>query len=166
MAFLRRKAIERLQILGRIHAPRITFLRFTYHVLRLTLPPCSKPSESSSTPPQRSSRISGGFFDVPSVQARLSALEVQAGAANFWDNNEQARKVLDEQATLRRRIEPLFDAEKRLEDFRVMIELCEAEPEAAQLKHQTELEAEGAAFLKSIGALELAVLLSGPHDRR
>src|SRR5262245_6084632 len=126
------------------HAPRIThhasrssaprFLRFTFYVSRFTLPPCSKPSKSSSIPPPRSSRISGGFFDVPSVQARLSALETQAGAANFWDNNEQARKVLDEQAVLRRRIDPLFDAEKRLEDMRVMIELCEAEPEAAQLK--------------------------------
>lgn len=103
---------------------------------------------------------------MPSVQARLSALEAQAGAANFWDNNEQARKVLDEQATLRRRIEPLFDAEKRLEDLRVMVELCEAEPEAEQLKHQAELDAEGTAFLKSIDALELAVLLSNPHDRR
>jgi peptide chain release factor 2 len=103
---------------------------------------------------------------VPSVQARLRALETQAGAANFWDNNEQARKVLDEQASLRRRIDPLFDAEKKLEDLRVMVELCEAEPEAAQLKHQAELDAEGTAFLKTIDALELGVLLSNPHDRR
>jgi peptide chain release factor 2 len=100
------------------------------------------------------------------VQARLSALETQAGAANFWDNNEQARKVLDEQAALRRRIDPLFEAEKKLDDLRVMIELCEAEPEDAQLKHQTELDAEGTAFLKTIDALELGVFLSGTHDRR
>src|SRR5262249_20409864 len=137
-----------------------------FSALRFTFPPCSTPSKSSSTPPPRSSRISGGFFDVPSVQARLNALESQAGAAGFWDNNEQARKVLDEQASLRRRIDPLFEAEKKLEDLRVMIELCEAEPEEAQLKHQAELEADAAAFLKTIDALELGVLLSNPHDRR
>src|SRR5258705_5559043 len=105
-------ANERPAPVGRLHAPRTThhaprtthhvftttFLRFTFHALRFTLPSCSKPSKSSSTPPPRSSRISGGFFDVPSVRARLSALEIQTGAANFWDNNEQARKVLDEQS--------------------------------------------------------------------
>jgi peptide chain release factor 2 len=47
-----------------------------------------------------------------------------------------------------------------------MVELCEAEPEAAQLKHQKELDADGAVFLKGIESLELSVLLNGPHDRR
>jgi peptide chain release factor 2 len=47
-----------------------------------------------------------------------------------------------------------------------MVELCEGEPEAAQLKHQRELDAEGTTFQKAIDALELGVLLSGPHDRR
>ena len=88
------------------------------------------------------------------------------GASSFWDNNEQARKTLDEQSYLRKRIDPLFEAEKKLEDLKVMVELCESEPEAAQLKHQAELDAEGTAFLKSIEGIELGVLLNGPHDRR
>jgi peptide chain release factor 2 len=93
-------------------------------------------------------------------------LESLTAASNFWDNNENARKVLDEQSTLRKRIDPLFDAEKKLEDLKVMVELCEAEPESAQLKHQKELDDDGTAFLKAIETLELGVLLSGPHDRR
>ncbi len=87
-------------------------------------------------------------------------------ASGFWENNEKARKVLDEQSTLRKRIDPLFDAEKKLEDLKVMVELCESEPEAAQLKHQKELDADATAYLKGIEALELGVLLNGPHDRR
>ncbi len=87
-------------------------------------------------------------------------------AGGFWENNEKARKVLDEQSTLRKRIDPLFDAEKKLEDLKVMVELCESEPEAAQLKHQKDLDADAAVFLKGIEALELGVLLNGPHDRR
>ncbi|MEY2410736.1 MAG: peptide chain release factor 2 [Verrucomicrobiota bacterium] len=47
-----------------------------------------------------------------------------------------------------------------------MVELCESEPETAQLRHQAELDAEGTAFLKNIGDIELRVLLNGPHDRR
>lgn len=103
---------------------------------------------------------------MPAVTKRLGELESLTASSNFWDNNENARKVLDEQSTLRKRIDPLFEAEKKLEDLKVMVELCEAEPEAAQLKHQKELDAEGAAFLKTIEGLELGVLLSGPHDRR
>jgi len=103
---------------------------------------------------------------VPSVTRRLGELETLTAATGFWNNNEQARKVLDEQSSLRRRIDPLFESEKKLEDLKVMVELCEAEPESAQLKHQKELDAEGMAFLKTIDALELSVLLNGPHDRR
>jgi peptide chain release factor 2 len=87
-------------------------------------------------------------------------------ANGFWDNNEQARKVLDEQSTLRKRLDPLLDAEKKLADFQVMVELCEAEPEAAQHKHQQELDADTNSFLRTIDAMELGVLLKGPHDRR
>jgi peptide chain release factor 2 len=87
-------------------------------------------------------------------------------ASGFWDNNEQARKVLDEQSSLRKRLDPLVDAEKKLADFQVMVELCEAEPEASQLQHQQELDAETTTFLKAIDAMELGVLLKGPHDRR
>ncbi len=87
-------------------------------------------------------------------------------ASKFWDNNEQARKVLDEQSSLRKRIDPLFDAERKLEDLKVMVELCESEPEPAQFKHQKELDVEGTAFLKTIEEIELRVLLNGPHDRR
>ena len=130
------------------------------------LPLCSKPSKCRSPPPPRSSRISGGFFDVPSIDKRLGELESLTGASKFWDNNEQARKVLDEQSTLRKRSEPLFEAEKKLEDLKVMVELCESEPEAAQLKHEMQLDADGTAFLKSIEEIELGVLLNGPHDRR
>ena len=100
------------------------------------------------------------------MSKRLAEVESLTAASGFWDNNEKARKVLDEQSSLRKRVDPLFEAEKKIEDLKVMVELCEAEPEAAQLKHQKELDAEATAFLKGIEALELGVLLNGPHDRR
>ena len=55
-------------------------------------------------------------------------------ADNFWNNREAAQKIIDEANTLRGKIEPLLQAEKQLEDVRVMIELGEAEPPAAQAK--------------------------------
>ena len=56
-----------------------------------------------------------------------------AGEA-FWNNREQAQKFIDEANTIRGKVEPLAQAEKQLEDFRVMIELGEAEPPEAQTK--------------------------------
>ncbi len=53
-------------------------------------------------------------------------------AENFWNNREQAQKLIDEANSLRNKTEPLLKAEKQLEDFHVMVELGEAEPPEAQ----------------------------------
>jgi peptide chain release factor 2 len=86
-------------------------------------------------------------------------------AETFWNNREQAQKLIDESASLRKRIEPLFDAEKKIDDLHVMVELCEAEPEASQIKHAREIEADVSRLTKHLDALELRVLLNGPHDK-
>ena len=86
-------------------------------------------------------------------------------AEGFWDNREQAQKLIEESNSLRERIEPLLKAEKELEDFRVMVELGEAEAEASQEKVQQDLEKDLSRFFKELDALELKVFLKGPHDR-
>src|SRR3954471_21386070 len=86
-------------------------------------------------------------------------------ADNFWNNRDQAQKLIDESNTLRTKTEPLLKAEKQLEDFQVMVELGEAEPAAAQENIQQELEKDLAKFFKDLDALELKVFLNGPHDK-
>jgi peptide chain release factor 2 len=86
-------------------------------------------------------------------------------AENFWNNREQAQKIIEEANSLREKVEPLLTAEKKLEDFHVMVELGEAEPTEAQDKIQQELERDLSSYFKEIDALELKVFLSGPHDR-
>ena len=83
----------------------------------------------------------------------------------FWNNREQAQKVIDEANSLRGKIEPLVQAEKNLEDFRVMIELGEAEPPEAQTKIQQEVERDISKFIKDLDAFELRIFLNGEHDR-
>ncbi|HPC60523.1 MAG TPA: peptide chain release factor 2 [Verrucomicrobiota bacterium] len=106
-----------------------------------------------------------GFFDVPGAQKRLAELNALMAQETFWNNREQAQKLIEEANSLRGRIEPLLKAEKELEDFRVMIELGEAEPEAEQGRIQQELQRDLARFYKDLEALELKVFLNGPHDR-
>lgn len=86
-------------------------------------------------------------------------------ADTFWANREQAQKLIEESNSLRNKIDPLLKSEKELEDFRVMVELGEAEPAAAQEKVQKELETDLARYFKELDGLELKVFLNGPHDR-
>jgi len=83
----------------------------------------------------------------------------------FWNNREQAQKLIDEGAGIRGKIDPLLQAEKQLDDFKVMLELGEAEPEEAQIKLEKELERDVARFLNDLDAFELRVFLTGPHDK-
>ena len=103
---------------------------------------------------------------MPAAQKRLGELNSLMAADNFWNNREKAQTLIDEANSLRNKIEPLLLSEKHLEDFRVMLELGEAEPPEAQLKVQQELERDLAKFFKDLDALELKVFLSGPHDRK
>ena len=75
-------------------------------------------------------RTCGGFFDLATAQRRLGELDALMSAESFWNNREQAQKLIDEANTLRGRVDPLIKAEKQLEDFQVMVELAEGEPEA------------------------------------
>ena len=83
----------------------------------------------------------------------------------FWNNREQAQKLIDESSALRKKIDPLISAEKRLDDLRIMAELGEGEPPAVQPAHYQELERDLVRFQKDFDLLELKVLLNGPHDK-
>ncbi len=84
----------------------------------------------------------------------------------FWNNREQAQKLIEEANSIRERIDPLLKAEKQIEDFQVMVELGEAEPAEAQPKVQSEMERDIARFFKELDALELKVFLNGPQDKK
>ena len=83
----------------------------------------------------------------------------------FWNNREQAQRLIEEANGIRRNLEPLEKAERQLDDLKVMLELAQAEPEAAQTALEAELERDATAFARQAEQLELQILLNGPHDR-
>ncbi|MGZ5566997.1 MAG: peptide chain release factor 2 [Limisphaerales bacterium] len=105
-----------------------------------------------------------GFFDVPSVQKRLGELDALMALDTFWNNREKAQGLIDEANVLRKKIDPLVKAERQVEDFKVMTELAESEPESEQPKYEQQMDREVAVFLKELDKLELKVFLTGPHD--
>jgi peptide chain release factor 2 len=83
----------------------------------------------------------------------------------FWNNRDKAQSLINEAASLRKKIEPLQQAEKRLEDFQIMVELGESEPPDAQARLQQELELDLQKFHRELDDVEIRVLLNGPHDK-
>jgi peptide chain release factor 2 len=85
---------------------------------------------------------------------------------NFWNNREKAQGFIDEASDLRNKIEPLQKFEKQLEDFRIMVELGEAEAAASQTQIESELTRDFSKFFQELDALELKLFLNGPHDKK
>ena len=85
---------------------------------------------------------------------------------SFWNNREKAQGFIDESSVIRNKLEPLQKLEKQLDDFRVMLELGEAEPAASQTQIEIELTRDLAKFFKELDALELKLFLNGPHDKK
>jgi len=102
---------------------------------------------------------------VPSLQRRLGELDALMAGPSFWDNREQAQRLIDEAGGIRKKTEPFLAAEKTLDDLKLMVELCEAEPPEAQAGHAREMQKDADAFTRELDVLELRILLSGPHDK-
>jgi peptide chain release factor 2 len=120
--------------------------------------------KAGSRPRQINWPICGGFFDVPGIQKRLQELDALMAAESFWNNREQAQKLINEANTLRKQLDPLLKAEKQIEDFRLMVELGEAEPAPAQVSLEAELLRDMETYSQELDRFELSVLLNGPHD--
>lgn len=83
---------------------------------------------------------------------------------SFWNNRDQAQRVIDETGTIRKRIEPLSHAERQAGDLGVLIELAAAEPPDAQVGYLKEIQRDLTQLEEESTSLELRVLLDQPHD--
>jgi len=83
---------------------------------------------------------------------------------DFWNDRESAQKLMDETSSIRRKLDPLKEGERKLQDVEVMLELGTEEPESVQETIEADLSKDLASFRKEFEALELGSLLTGPHD--
>ena len=78
----------------------------------------------------------------------------------FWDNQEEAQKVISRSNEIKRWTEPLKETGTRVGDLKELIELSEEEDEAMS----AELEADTEKLEKKLEELETLRMLSGPND--
>ncbi len=108
----------------------------------------------------------GGIFDVSSKRKRLEEIESMMARPDFWDNREESQKTMEEEASLRKQIEPILKAQRQLDDFEAMVELGEEEPEGSREEIYSELLGQLKEFTREQDELELRLLLTGPYDSR
>jgi peptide chain release factor 2 len=80
-------------------------------------------------------------------------------AADFWNDQEEANKLIRELKGLRNSVEPLKEAEKRAADAAELLSLSDGDGEL-----EAQIEVEAALLSQIVAKLEIQTLLSGPYD--
>jgi peptide chain release factor 2 len=114
------------------------------------LPICRTALQSSAT-----------LFDLSNKEKRILALEDQSVAPEFWNDQRNAQKAMQELTRLKKERDEFQQLKNRIGDAGALVELAEEEPElASQVNDElTKLEAE-------LTAQEVAVMLSGADDHK
>ncbi|MCS7079896.1 MAG: peptide chain release factor 2 [Chloracidobacterium sp.] len=100
-----------------------------------------------------------GFFDPEGKRPQLEKLETRVADPNFWNDQEQAQKVLKERRRLADAIELAAFYDRESADLEVLFEFAEADPDSL-----AELAARLKALQAKVEATEVQMLLSGPDD--
>ncbi|MBN2288724.1 MAG: peptide chain release factor 2 [Candidatus Glassbacteria bacterium] len=98
------------------------------------------------------------------MNAGLEKLEAIMAAPGFWDDQENARQVIDEANRLKRWTEPVNVLGGRLKDLAELCELAGEEEDGAGLVD--EMASDAREIEKELAELELLQMLSGRDDPR
>ncbi|MDP2859067.1 MAG: peptide chain release factor 2 [Bacillota bacterium] len=102
-------------------------------------------------------------LDVAARAARVSELETRMAAPDFWNDPEEAKKLVKNLTEVKRPLDKVQGLEARARDAREMLDLIEAE---SDLELAGELEREIDELEADLKEFELLVLLSGKYDSR
>lgn len=108
--------------------------------------------------------ICGGIFDVDNKRGMIRELEEKMAVSTFWNNQEDAQKVISQVNQLKQSINDIIDFQTRLDDLKLMCELvAEADPKEAEA-HVDDIKTTIESLNQTIDLLELKSFLNGPHD--
>jgi len=109
------------------------------------------------------STIYGGSFDVDRKKQEVAEFEARTHQADFWNDNIQAQKVMQEITMRKEWVELWEEVDGKNSDFLALIELAEESGDEAM---RLELDGELTALEKVLGELEFKNMLSGEDDKR
>jgi len=103
---------------------------------------------------------SGGFFDVPAREQELKQIETAASAPDFWNDQEQAQKLLQQRSRLEQKLQRQAAFSSQVADAGVLFEFA-AEDDDSLSELRTLLER----LEHDVSQAETAMLLSGENDQ-
>lgn len=102
-------------------------------------------------------------FDFPSLVEQMQKLEAQQASPDFWNDQDEANRVLKQIQSLKQWTVPLTEAAEQAEDLQLMAEMAVEEKDEATAD---EVRAATKQLEKKIEKLDFQFLLSGPDDER
>lgn len=102
------------------------------------------------------------LFDLPETVNQLEKINKQTEEASFWDDHQEAQKLLKEKKALESKVDEYKNLENQLEDIEVLMEMAEEENDDSLVK---EIQAGYDAYLEKVESLKLRTLLSGEYDK-
>lgn len=100
-------------------------------------------------------------FDLAGLKEHLQELNKKTEEEGFWDDHEQAQKLLKEKKRVETKISEFGTMETGLEDIEVLIELAMEEDEASMVP---EIQKNYDDWKKALDELRIKTLLDGEYD--
>lgn len=106
-------------------------------------------------------RASGGLFDLDALDERIAENEQRMAEPNFWNDNEQAQKIINENNGLKEKRDTFVNLRDQIADLQTSIELLTVEPDPDLL---AEFEVNFGQTQKLLDQYRLTQLLDGKYD--
>ncbi|WP_216655321.1 peptide chain release factor 2 [Thermoleptolyngbya sichuanensis] len=103
------------------------------------------------------------YLDLPALNAKIQDLEQVASQPDFWDNQAQAQRVLQELNDLKSHVEQVQRWKTTLDDAQAVLELLELESDESLLQEAQDSLSQ---MSRELDQWELQQLLSGEYDDR
>nr|WP_297088815.1 peptide chain release factor 2 [Thermoleptolyngbya sp. C42_A2020_037] len=103
------------------------------------------------------------YLDLPALNAKIQDLEQVASQPDFWDNQTQAQRVLQELNDLKSHVEQVQRWKTTLDDAQAVLELLELESDESLLQEAQDSLSQ---MSRELDQWELQQLLSGEYDDR
>lgn len=107
----------------------------------------------------------GGFFDVDNKQKKIEALEEKMAEPTFWNDQENARKIISETNTLKSTISSIIHFNKRREDMLALADLIAESNETDAAEFLEEIASTAQNMIHELDDIEIQSFLTGPHDK-
>lgn len=100
-------------------------------------------------------------FDLAGLKDELDEMNRQVEAEGFWDDHEQAQKILKEKKRVETKVKEFTNHAAELEDIKVMIDLAEEEDDSSLVP---EIKSMYEGYQTRAESLRIKTLLDGEYD--